>query len=803
LQLRDDPEAIAPERAIVFEVAGSVLDFYKQASSVGLEYLADDELELQPTEDFHLTKHPQAAFGGRAYLAMPDLNALQQMLRVWRIYKDGGRMPRGFGVWTKMFGLLKDVRAWGPQDRVLPETLEYWKSRLAERPGEAVRFEIELWFRQSNTVRAAKAAAVSERIHALGGAVLHHATIVDIRYDALLVDLPAGQIEELIAHPDLSLALSDEVMFLRPQSMARFPDVEERDDDIVQVLAPGEIVLPPIAALLDGLPVQNHHRLRDRLVIEDPDGLEGTYTIPSRRHGTEMASLIVHGDLNANEQPIGRPLYVRPILAPTADGQEERTPADRLLVDLIYQAVRRVKEGDGTEPASAPTVVLFNLSIGDTNRPFAGPMSPCARLLDFLAYRYRVLFLISAGNVTNSFPIPEFATWGAFEAADPDLRERAILNALHRSKAYRTLLSPAESLNAITVGAAHRDLQRGGTQPHNAIDPWTNGDLPNVSSAFGLGHRRVVKPDILMSGGRELVRMRASNPLEIAPVIAAQRAFGLLTAAPDPAGASLQKTALTFGTSAATALATRTAHQILDVLSDADGGSMHLDIPLNYQALVAKAMLLHGASWGSKSQLLEEVFGPREHDARKDNVARVLGYGPVDVGRVVECTQNRATLLGFGSIAEGEAALYRIPLPSGLESAREFRAVTFTVAWFSPINARHQAYRAAALAVTPGGDENYSLAVDRASDQPNFNAVKRGSALHERREGSRAAAFVDGGDLLFRLSCRATAGDLADNIPYAVAVSIEVGIGSAIQVYDEVRAEIDLRLKAKLVPVQP
>lgn len=44
MQLRQDPEAIAPERAIVFEVTGSLTNFYKEASRIGLEYLADDEL---------------------------------------------------------------------------------------------------------------------------------------------------------------------------------------------------------------------------------------------------------------------------------------------------------------------------------------------------------------------------------------------------------------------------------------------------------------------------------------------------------------------------------------------------------------------------------------------------------------------------------------------------------------------------------------------------------------------------------------------------------------------------------------
>ena len=47
---------------------------------------------------------------------------------------------------------------------------------------------------------------------------------------------------------------------------------------------------------------------------------------------------------------------------------------------------------------SAPNTRVINLSIGDPVRQLAVTMSPTARLLDFLAYKYKILFIISAGN---------------------------------------------------------------------------------------------------------------------------------------------------------------------------------------------------------------------------------------------------------------------------------------------------------------------------------------------------------------------------------------------------------------------
>ena len=85
-----------------------------------------------------------------------------------------------------------------------------------------------------------------------------------------------------------------------------------------------------------------------------------------------MASLIVHGDLQAGEPPLARPLYVRPVMVYNPREKGETTPPDRLPLDVIYLAVRRLIEGENREPASAPSVIVINLSLGDLNRPFAG-----------------------------------------------------------------------------------------------------------------------------------------------------------------------------------------------------------------------------------------------------------------------------------------------------------------------------------------------------------------------------------------------------------------------------------------------
>lgn len=702
-------------------------------------------------------------------------------------------MPTGRSQWRELFSLLVDVRPWGPQDRVLPEMIEYWRESLRYNPDAPVRFEIELWFHENGEQRNRAFVQVEDEVHRMGGEIVHHATLPEIRYDAALVDIPPDQAQRLIEHPDIELARVDEIMFLRPQSVARFeqdaePEGEDGAEDAAAALPAGN----PIAALLDGLPIQNHIRLAGRIIVDDPDDLDANYPVNRRVHGTEMASLIIHGDLTAGEAPLERPLLVQPVMQPDG-GNSEQTPPDRLLVDVIHRAVRRIKAGDGDEAATAPDVVLINLSLGDRRRPFARVMSPLGRLLDFLAHRYRVLFLVSGGNVVDRLVIPDYRTSREFEDADLEEREKAILAALNANKSQRTLYSPSESVNAVTIGAAHKSAIANGGLPANLIDPFTDERLPNIVSAMGLGYRKGVKPDLLFEGGRIPVQVVATgDSVTIAPARGSARRYGVRVAAPDRVGGTRNEE-FACGTSVATALATRAAHRIYDVLMNGAEGSNHDDLPLNYRALALKALLAHGAEWGPKGAMLDGFFQPQgqgSHFARRDDIARLLGFGIPDIERVLDCTENRATLLGIGSIAADSALLYRIPIPGGLDGQRTFRALTVTLAWFTPINARHQSYRRAALDISPGTDEKYWITDQRESYQPTDKAIVRGTLFHDRRTGERAAVFVDNGELLLRISCRAVAGELNEEIPYALAISFEVGIEAGIPVYEDVRARI-------------
>ena len=802
LSLRADPSSIAPERALVFKVAGSIGDFHRLVGKIqGFEFLADEEAEFDPDEDFFEADtrrgregQPRAdkPVGGRLYLAMPDVRALRELLRLWNTWRSGEELPRGHTPWRDIFASLRDIRPWGLADRIADETVEFWRDDLGAGSSEPLRVEAELWFYEGAERRSAAWRRMEEAVADAGGRIVHHAVIEDIRYQAALIDLPRSEVERLVAREEIHLAICDDIMFLRPQSSL---DVPERDDETesgAALTAEPPDDRSPVAALIDGMPVQNHQLLDGRLNVDDPDNLEAMSVLSAREHGTAMASLILHGDRNLGEAPISRKLHVRPVLYAPGNGRREEPRRDRLLVDVLYRAIRRMKEGDGAGEATAPGVFLVNLSLGDPRRPFSGPMSPWAKLLDYLAEHYGLLFLVSAGNVKSPLPVSAFSNWTSFEDADPEERERAVLQALADNRAWRTLLSPAEALNVITVGAWHDDAFDG-SRGAAAVDPYPDGDLPNIGSALGLGHRRTIKPDIHLPGGKEQLRFRASGgTLTVVP----GGRYGLKAAAPG-AGGERDREALTAGTSAATALATRAAHRIFDALMDADGGSLHAGIDPQYYAVVVKAMLVHRAKWESRTDILERLYGPRgkgQHVARRDNITRLLGYGFPDVEEALSCTPHRATLLGHGTISAREANVHRIPLPRSLERVTGPRKVTVTVAWLSPVNPRHRMYRQAKLEVGAVTKMETAAGVKRSSGQPPHTTVSRGAVTHARYEGEQAVLFVDDGHVSLRIFCREQAGALDRPVRYGAAVTIEAGEG--ILVYEEIRARLGVAVTA-------
>lgn len=781
LELRADPAALAPERLLVFEVKGSIAAFAQAVGRIpGLELLDEEEL---PKEE---------GASPVAYLLVPDVRALRQIESLWRLWVAGKGLPQGHTAWRDVFACLRDLRPWGPQDRVQPLDASVLAHEIEGKvDDELVPLEIEIVFRPNAEAAALSETAVVRAVGSSGGTVVSRAKLDDIAYHAVLARVPVAAIRTIIERSPGSLAGIEQVMYIRPQSVVGEIDVADLMP-LAPITPPAAIVNDPILAVLDGVPMTGHPLLRAHLSVEDLFGLEPNALVAQRVHGSAMASLIVHGDRNKPEPPLPRQIHFIPVL-----GQSDQFPSDRLIVDLIYQAVMRMR---GVGNATAPHVIIVNISLGNVRRRFQGQLSPWARLLDRLAYQFGILFLVSAGNVVEEFPIGAFATGRDFEDAQDGVRASAVLRAVADIQADRRLLSPAETINGLTIGSrnidwvpdADRALARTNVNPYSALD------TANPSSALGPGFADAVKPDIIMPGAREHLRVvRSGEGIAVVPA-RASRGAGLKVAAP-PAQAGIEGAeAYTNGTSAAAAMASRTAHRIHDAL-EAEYGQEFLQLSNAQRAVLLKALLVHPARWpDATATLMRDLLGPSgrgQASRQKDNIRRFIGYGAFDADDAVACANDRATFWAVGVLGNERSVDVSVPIPAAIGGRTLPHYITATLAWVTPVQPGRKAYRAVRMKILDPHDiEN--LGVSAHGNQPDGNQTNRGTVYTRCWSGDRAAVVAANMALPLKIQREPDAGTTVDEmVPFGLAVT--VAMPGQIALYEEVRARI------RPAPVRP
>jgi len=786
-QLTKDPGLGLSEQVLVLETIGPVQDFLKAVRNVpSLEWLSEIDVdEIAPDGDFFDERNREKALGGRLYFILTNHSALEQFLSLWKKWLKQKRL-KGHRRWPEVFKRLKDVRLWGVLDR-LEETgvLENWQFRL-DQGAQVVHAEIELWYRDGSDQRNKAERTVEKYIDEVGGKILQASCIESIAYHAMAVQLPRTLAEQILNRQEVRLIQVEDIQFFRPQGQVAERSSDETIDECPELPPVAGTPRSPVVALFDGLPIERHELLQGRIIVDDPDGWAETYPVASRQHGTAMASLILHGDLSAKEPALEQTLYVRPVLQPRAD--KESIPENVLTVDLMHSAVRRMLVGTDTEPPTAPDVKVINLSLGDSFRPYAGTMSPWARLIDWMAWKYEVLFVISAGNHSQELELDVRRT--DFESLSKEEKEAAVLRCVAKTSRHRRLLSPAESVNALTVGALHGDASIVEDVPDYRFDPFLTQGLPSFISAQGRGHRRSIKPDILAPGGRLWVKKGLATTENAVLEIREHsvRCPGQLVAAPGTSS-SIKATKYSCGTSNAAALVTRHAVLTLESLAKLDeqpGADILRSVPT---ALWLKALTTHGAMWGYDAERrLVEALSVNKNESR-EQLCSLLGYGSISSETHLFCSTNRVTLLGGGALKTETGHEFTIPLPPSLSSVKVWRRLTLTLCWFTPINCKHRAYRRAQLWFEPKYSHNESfLAVRRI--QAEYRSARRGTVQHEILEGDQATAFVDGDVLEIPVYCRADAGGLTESIPYALVVSLEVAPNVEIPIYDEVGIRI-------------
>lgn len=804
-----DITGINPEYAIVFETIGTMDNFVNAVKKInGLEWLAEIDGFLEPDSDFFITSEDgdviDKQLKSRLFLVMTNQTSIRQLKNLWNKYKNNEKFEYGTGKWKELFSHLKDLRLWSITDRISDTGLLETLSHYNEMGMEKIKFEIELWHRESLDKRNEASRKVKNLVREANGRVLSESIINDISYHAILVEAPISIFEDLSEDTDIQLIKADSIMYFRPVGQALTVLPVSEDVQIIDVSMSNNLneEKPPIVALFDGLPMQNHDFLRGRLIIDDPDNFENDYPSNKRIHGTTMASLIINGELDGQESPLDRKIYVRPIMKPNPSdfiNNSEFIPDDILLVDLIHRAVRRLFEGDGDTAPVAPEIKIINLSIGDLSRPFDLQLSPWAKLLDYLSFKYKVLFIVSTGNYSASIELEDVPKADFVNIKNTPILEEKIVKHIANSVIDRRLLSPAESMNSLSIGASYKDMSLVHHHMPDRIDIFPSLERMSPYSRIGMGYKNSIKPDILLSGGRQFFREnivgRNGNTLLDPEYFAISP--GHKVCYPSEVG-NTNEVKYTRGTSNAAALASRLGAKIYEVIEELVVNNVANSeyVIKVFGALFVKNLLVHGAHWNSAYEYYKNILMvPRDTTFKDNKLPRLIGYGFVDESKIFNSSEQKVTLIGYGEIRKDGGQLFEVPLPPSLSGRIIKRRLTITLSWFTPISNTNMKYRKAQLWFDSQDDVLNTTRLEVSA-----KAVTRGTVQHGIFEGERASAFIDGDVLRIRVNCAEDSNGLGKHtdIPYTIAVTLEVAQGTDIPIYTEVRDRLRLEVRSRI-----
>ena len=769
-------QGLEPESVIVFEVVGSVESFASAVRKAGMEWLGDWDEIGDADERFFYVDDANKNLTEKYYFTMTDHAALRQMLGLWERYQRGERQfPNGLTGFRDVFDRLKDVRLWNANDRFLETGVaDVWRTLLQSNT-EKICFEIELWYRDNERKRQEAQSAISDIIGRYGGRIVKSSVYTEISYHGLLAECPAEGIQQMMDNQDNDLFNANQVMWIRPtgQTIARYEVSDAVEENYDNAPLPAR---EPLVALFDGLPLAGHTLLHNRIDIHDVEGYEDDYQAQERLHGTEMASIILHGDLNSRLRPLNSMLYVRPVMKPNrrSDGiVEEVIPNDKLFVDVLHQSVLEIVNNPVFR-----SIKIINLSIGDERRPFSYVMSPTAKMLDYLSEKYGILFVVSTGNAPYLLDLP--MTIGEYKSKSGTDKYKAIYNYLWQQQADTRLLSPAESMNAITVGSLSID-NAPAIPVGDDVDVVPTGSVAPYSR-FGGGYGKAIKPDVVNVGGRMFYSLlgTSNSDARFRPKIrpAINSGPGIKTAVPTN---GLTGTAYSFGTSHATAMTTRMCADLHDVLL----ATPNLNIPVEYEAVALKAMLVHSCTWGQMGVDMKEQFLPLTGQSLRPGVAKWIGYGRPMVEVSSYCTDQRVTLIGYGSLHQNQQVELQFPLPPSLVAKVVDKRLTITLAWMTPIASDRKDYREAKLSFT----SPVEMLVDKTTVEADSRSTHRGTIQHEVYEGRTASTYEQNGSLVIQVSCKKDKR-LSTSVKFAIMATLEVPQASQLPIYQEVAIKL-------------
>jgi hypothetical protein len=561
---------------------------------------------------------------------------------------------------------LQSVDGWSPDDRKgwalkkqgLPESntflldVELWPLEDNQQKREAERKAFENWLTQEGIEK-------KDQINQPG------LTLYRVRCST-------DQTQLLLKHRDVrsvdlppSFGLERSIFF---QNIHNFPDVSAPEER-----APGVVVLD--SGLATGHPLLNAAVGDTQSFLPDDDS-----AADGNGHGTHVAGLALYGDFENSLRSGSFVPTLRLFSGRILDNNNANTSG--FVENHIEKAVRYFVEQYQCR--------VFNLSFGDANKPYlGGRLKGLSLLLDTLSRKWKILFVVSAGNHLYCEDSPEKLAW-----------RNDYPNYLLR-EAWR-LIEPAPALNVLTVGSLARYDRTFNSQCYPLDPSEIPIAQPNQPSPFtrsGPSVDGTIKPELMAHGGNWALNIRAGGMLM-------DQNSGLGVVSTNHQFASGHPFTIKSGTSMA---APQVAHLAASILSERPDASANL----------LRALLCAHAIVPEECQAL--IKSDKE-------LKQICGYGQVDVTALKRSLENAVTLIADGSIANKSHHFYEIPVPDEFTSGgmRRLREIAVGLAYTPSVRSTRIKYRATRIdfrLVAAPDMEKVITMFNKATADENYNNI--------------------------------------------------------------------------------
>ena len=615
------------QRATVLGIDPRLILVFELGASIGADEFRRAGLNVVDSSDRRLVV---------AFSDDPELAAFRDRLDALTGGIPEGRQSEPY---AQFFDAIDDVRPLGPEDRVTDEL----QAAISESHTDELRIDVECWHPGDFDGARDWAAEVRAGIESAAGRVADALINDSAGLILLRAYVPAPRIMEVA---QLDVIARMDVLPQPALSMPRLYSLSAHE--LPEVMAPD--ARSPIVGLVDSGVASGHPLVGSAVLASDAIGTGIDEDQDEHGHGTMVASLLLHGDVQGT---IARGLPIRPIcrvVSARVLDADNGFPVDDLWERDLHEAITWCANHGAR---------IINLSIGDSRSPFSPPRQmSAASIVDDLARQLGLVVVIAVGNSRPADYLAEINESAARDYPAMLLKDDAT-----------GVLDPGTSLLSLTAGGLTDAAASGAYSSQETLRrlPMGQPGWPSPVTRRGPGPGKAIKPEVSERAGTLGIEHETlvSNDAELGVVAASAQAGRLLS--------------WDVGTSYAAPLVSRVAAAVVARFP-------------TFTAELIRALVLISAQRVPFADSLEGTDSSRLEAERA-----LVGYGRPSIARAIESTSHRALLVAEGSIPINGVHIYEIPFPSSFMSSGGRRGLDVALAYSPPTRARRLDYMASRM----------------------------------------------------------------------------------------------------------